>query len=299
MILVCLGLAYTLHGQDQNDLFFRLNYIEAAKLYKHLVRNPDSSFFHTQISENQATQEIGHYLQISPMGESFNYALKTISPIHIQLLNNGLDHSILVKDTLGHVVSTAQVFLNNRFLPFDARTKTYRIKLNPKKGLLEVKTTSHSDFFELQMNGLKQPGIFISYKRFRYTRLGRIVSWPFRILGSPFVYVASNLKRRHWDPPFQSLFTRHQPLNGYIALSKPLYKPGDTLQMKAYVTTPKGRPLRSKLQLEIVEKWGDPVFRKIINPKKPGVYLFDWRLDDTLDIDEDYGIALTHANHKR
>ena len=300
LILALTLMASILFGQSPYVRFFRLHPREADYLYHHPAKKPDSTFFHTPISPTQAEHEMGHYLKVSPFGESAYVTLYTNSPIRVQVLNNRHDLSILVKDTLGQNLSSAEVFLDQKKIRYDSVTQSFHCKRSPKTGVLEVRIPSHSTYYELERQGRKTP-ILAPYDRFASTSVGRLITWPLRVLSTPVRYVARSIRARHWRLPWKHWFSRNynRELQGYIALSQPIYRIGDTLKMKAYVTAPGGRPLNAKLELNIAQRWPKQVLNKTIEPEKPGVYIFDWPLADTLDIDRDYYISITHPGHEQ
>lgn len=80
---------------------------------------------------------------------------------------------------------------------------------------------------------------------------------------------------------------------GYMITDKPMYKPGDTLNMKAFLTYPKnGRPIRRRARFTITESGQNFTFSKKIKPVSPGAYVFKWAIPDTLKIDRNFNLNL-------
>jgi hypothetical protein len=301
LILSCLFTSTILYTQHAPELFFRLTANEAAQLYHEVVPSPDSSYFHTPISEKQAKQETGHYLRVNLSGESYEASLYATNNIRVELLNSQHDFSLLVKDTLGNNLPAAQVFLNKRSVPFDPKTQNYHLKRAPKEGFLEVKIAQDIAYYKVEPTGRKISGLVTSYNRFKYTRIGGIVTFPFRFLGKPIKYLITNIRRGNWISPKEFFFRRkYRLLQGYIAFSQPVYRLGDTMRLKAFVASPKGRPLKRNLTFTIAERYlDDPALVQKISPEKPGSYIMEWPLMDTLTIDEDYSVAIAHPRHKK
>ncbi|GBL34919.1 hypothetical protein EMGBS15_05140 [Filimonas sp.] len=83
---------------------------------------------------------------------------------------------------------------------------------------------------------------------------------------------------------------------GYIITDKPVYKPGDTLNFKAYLRDPKnGRPIRRKTKLTISEGMQNFSFSKKIKSSTPGAYLFTWPIPDTLKIDRNFNLNIQYT----
>lgn len=299
IFIVLLGCALNLSGQQNLLQFFRLKATEAAYLYQNSQKQPDSTFFHTPITKTQAEQEPGHYLQVLIRGESVDVALKSTAPIQVQVLNNHQDLSILVKDSLGGQLPDVQVLLGKKELRYDPETQAFRIKSSPKERILEIKSPAFSAYYTLVRNGRKSIAILTHYRRFSTSQVGRFVTLPIKVVQAPIAYVVRSIRSNRWVLPWKYWFPKkyNRDLEGYIALSQPVYRPGDTLKMKAYVTTAKGRPLTGSISLKLTTPhWSKKVVEKKIKPERPGVFLFEWPLSDTLEIDEEYYIHLYKGN---
>ena len=300
IFIAMLGCALNLSGQQNLLQFFRLKATKAAYLYQNSQKQPDSNFFHTPITKTQAEQEPGHYLQVLIRGESVDVALKSTAPIQVQVLNNHQDLSILVKDSLGGQLPDVQVLLGKKQLRYDPETQSFRIKSSPKERILEIKTPTFGAYYTLVRNGRKSVAILTHYRRFSTSQVGRFVTLPIKVVQAPIDYVVRSIRSNHWIFPWKYWFPRksNRDLEGYIALSQPVYRPGDTLKMKAFVTTVKGRPLKAGIDLQLSQHWSKQVLTKKIKPERPGVYLFEWPLSDTLEIDEDYKLELFRQNRR-
>lgn len=299
IFIVLLGCALNLSGQQNLLQFFRLKATESAYLYQNPRKQLDSTFFHTPITKTEAEQEIGHYLQVHIRGEFVDVALKSTAPIQVQVLNNHQDLSILVKDSLGRQLPDVQVLLGKKQLRYDPETQSFRIKYSPKERVLEIKNPAFSAYYTLVRNGKKSIAILTHYRRFSTSRVGRFVTLPIKVVQAPIVYVVRSIRSHHWSLPWKYWFPKkyNREPEGYIALSQPVYRPGDTLKMKAYMTTAKGRPLKGGIGLQLTTPhWSKKVVEKKIKPERPGVFLFEWPLSDTLKIDEQYLIHLSKGN---
>lgn len=280
------------HGQNLIQ-FFRLTASEAKQLYQNHKQRPDSTFFHTPISKKQAEGENGPYLKVVLLGESADVSLHSNYPFQVELLPNDDDLSILVKDSLGRKLSEAEVLLGSKKITFDPKTQTFHSKRSPKTRLLEVKVQQHRAYFEVYRNGHKPFPLLYRYDRFTRSRIGHIVTWPLKIVHEPIRYISRGIRSRYWPMPWKSWFSqKHKNLGGFIAFSKPIYRPGDTLKMKAYVSNGKGRPLNRNLNLSITQRRNTTVYEQKLKAERPGVYVFEMPLSDTLEIDQQYNLEL-------
>lgn len=296
LTLFCFG--QNVHGQNIIH-FFRLTEPEATQLYQNHNQKPDSTFFHTPISKNQAEGENGSYLKVVLLGESADVSLHSNYPFQVELLPNDDDLSILVKDSLGREMSEAEVLLDRKKVVYDPKTQTFHGKRSPKTRLLKVKVQRYSAYFEVYRNGYKPFPLLYRYDRFTRSRIGHILTWPLKIVHEPIRYVSRGIRSRYWPMPWKYWFSqKHKNLDGFIAFSKPTYRPGDTLKMKAYVASGKGRALNRKLNLSITQRRDKEVYEKKLKAERPGVYIFEMPLSDTLEMDKQYNLELAINEHK-
>jgi len=85
-------------------------------------------------------------------------------------------------------------------------------------------------------------------------------------------------------------------LDGFIAFSKPVYKKGDTLRLKAWITNKFGKPHTRPKELEISYRDKGTYKRlkpEVITPTSPGNYLFELVLPDTLPMDTRYRVSFS------
>lgn len=82
---------------------------------------------------------------------------------------------------------------------------------------------------------------------------------------------------------------------GYLINDKPVYRPGDTLRVKAFLTHPlTGLPFKNRATFTIYEPMQNFVYTKKLKPVSPGAFVFDWKLPDTLKIDRSFQMAFNY-----
>jgi hypothetical protein len=83
-------------------------------------------------------------------------------------------------------------------------------------------------------------------------------------------------------------------IHGYMITDKPLYKPLDTLRMKAYSLDSKGKAMKQKAILRLIDLNNSKTIfiKKIANASK-GAYLFTMQIPDTLKTDRTYQLQLS------
>ena len=115
-------------------------------------------------------------------------------------------------------------------------------------------------------------------------------------LGNEYTLMHYNFNEGYRPTPESSTTPQTSGISeGYIITDKPLYKPGDTLNLKAFLMDPKnGRPIRRKTRLTISEPMQNFSFTKKIKRSTPGAYLFKWQIPDSLKIDRTFNLSLQY-----
>lgn len=77
--------------------------------------------------------------------------------------------------------------------------------------------------------------------------------------------------------------------SGYLINDKPVYRPGDTLRVKAFLTNPlTGLPFKRRAEFTISEPMQNFNYTKKLKPVSPGAFVFEWKIPDTLKIDRSF-----------
>ena len=260
---------------------FRISDEQARHLYQRGLHAARPDFFRQVVdsfpTDNPVRRRLppGYYLEAYAAGAQLVYELRTVADREVRVLDNQVDLTLVVRDSLGRLLPTAQVAVAGRSLPFDAATQTYRRANGGRPGLVAVTLAGRTTFHPLnQTFGGGRP---------RYQPDSR--PWPGRawrrvVFGFPLGYLTRPVQQlvnelRHASSvstglvgllrsPFnedvrddrQSNRERrrdeHQDRNGgdiaaapgtrfgrwasYVATSQPRYRPsGDTLRLKARV----------------------------------------------------------------
>lgn len=89
------------------------------------------------------------------------------------------------------------------------------------------------------------------------------------------------------------------PSPGYLIFDKPMYKPLDSLRMKAFLIHPdKGYPIRKKVKVTVSEPLSNFTYTKKIKSISPGAYTWQWKIPDSLKIDRSYQVQLSYKKHQ-
>lgn len=265
---------------------YRLSADEVKRFYQKGAGVVDESFFHTLYDSYAAytvyPEQIphGHYLFAYASGPDLAYELKSINPYSVKLLPNQQDLVVLLHDSLGQVLTGAQVKVGGKKVPYDATTQTYRLPKYKKNGLLEVRYGGFVGY-EYVTNTSKGP---FSFRRLPYTR-------PFYYLWKPVQDVVHSIKYEQsgWVRSVVSVFDDYyrnydnEKYTGYVATNKPKYQPGDTIRYKAFILMKNGRPYRRNAWLQLYTKGK---YRQLqpLTPYRPGAFSGELVLHDSLNL---------------
>ncbi|PHN03299.1 alpha-2-macroglobulin family protein [Flavilitoribacter nigricans] len=301
--LLCSG---TLFSQpDLPTYVFSISAQQARYFYQHpydsldlgTLRAPIDSFLYTF---EEQEREPGHYLYVQPQLEDLEIELRSYYAYQLTPRNNDRDLALELVDAEGRLRPDADIQLGKRRIPYDPDTRTYRRKNWHRDGLLTVSIDRDTLFYELSGNSVQ--GLFT--RKLHYWTRSRVGYWltaPVRWAKRTYFYFRRGFGWGEWDfyhNPFQ--FLKGRPgFRGYVATNQPLYRPGDTLMMSAYLTNNRGKPWSRPVAMRITSQ--DPtsyrsriIVDSLMRPREPGRVEFIWPLKDTLPLDRVYRINFWH-----
>ncbi|MHC2990791.1 hypothetical protein OB13_04045 [Pontibacter sp. HJ8] len=289
------------HLRSPYTYIYRITDGEALKIYQKGPKAVTSAFFHTAVDSFAIGKAYstplpqGHYLYMHAEGPDIVYWLETKSRLQAQLLHLQPELALLVHDSLGQVVPDAQVLVGKKRIPFDSKTKTYRLSKSPKKGVISVTHRGYTFYEELAAAEMPV------YKP----------AWWLRILHTPPIRYAwrpvSALYRSiRWQEPqgwvrwvfavFSLDYRREKEskYKGYLVTNKPLYQPGDTVRYKAYVVNANGRAVQEEAQLVVYNYQTKRKKLAEMRPYRKGAYEGWFILHDSINLklDAEYSLFL-------
>lgn len=257
----------------------------------------------------EKTLPTGYYLFVYAYEHTLQAEMHSVAPYEVHLLNNETDFQAVVHDTLGQPIKDADLRLKKRKVSFNPKSQTYKINKTNKEGWLTVTYKGFTSYHQIEKER----------KNARLRRIGRKILWfpPVRIISYPIRAVVHGVKDiihsikdgypRGFVYRLFGLFDKEEysrnhwknQKEGYMVLNKPMYRPNDTLKMKAVILDRKGRPYQKPVQLILDHN------EKIITTLKPqnklGVYTFELPLSDTLKLKLDghgYSLKLKSISKK-
>lgn len=282
---------HNLSGSRQSSAYtyiYRINVKETSLLYHSDMDELQEKHLHTRVDSfvtGTATAPAlkpGNYLFVQARGNRLEAELKTIDDLQIKLLNNNRDLLIAVHNKNGQLIKDAQVFTGNRKVPYDDIFKVFRIPKKRRAALITVNHQGTLHFLPLT----KRPVNF--WRRLSYSFPLRYVVQPVRKLFNPRFRYHRNRDYFYGPAAYEKKFA------GFMVFSKPRYKPGDTVKLKAWVATKAGKPVNRPLLLRLTDNHFDTdSILTTIQPYRPGGYEYSFVLKDSLDLTLDADHLLT------
>lgn len=280
---------------------YKISNDEVKTLYKNEDSAVPEQYFHTLTdfyptdSAYRKKLPAGHYLFIKSVAGKLDCELESVNNLEMHILNNNRDLLLVFQDTSGAEIKSLNPKVKKRTIRFDEKLNAYRISKTNKQGFVYAGHEGHLNIFSIKRR----------YNNTLPARTKRRVlgTFPINILVSPVTYtvqsVKSLIKYQRIDPPRIYYRARNvfEPKNhsGYVVLNKPEFKPGDTVKLKAFIVTKKGKPVQKKLSVHL--SGYSPRFNKNmgeISPYRKGAYVFEFVLNDSLklSLDKNYTIYL-------
>ncbi|MGB8192198.1 MAG: hypothetical protein WCF67_09780, partial [Chitinophagaceae bacterium] len=216
--------------------------------------------------------------------------LYTTRGLDAKIINNEHDLFVAVHTPQGNLISNAIVFLDDKRLSYNDRSHSYGPVKHKK--VHEIKVEHNSVLYTFPIETQKFGGYHTSWlKKLTY-------AFPLKYLFNP-----GRIKRSYGYARFYHGATIYEcGFQSYLVFNKPVYKPGDTVHLKAFVQTAKGKPVNRPLLVRICDNYfvTDTIL-VTIKPYRPGGYEYEFVVNDSLDLtlDDEYLITLEELNSRK
>lgn len=266
----------------------------------------DSTYMHTLI-DTFPTDSIynkplstGHYIKTCVRGSQQRTEYTYVPSFAVMLLNNDTDFRVQLYDLQGNIITDADVKLKSHKLKYDKKTHCFVKKKSNSKGLLTVTIQGNTAYYLIEKS-IRTPALIRGLNTALY-------SVPLKYIWIPVSFVVrlpiDGVKSIHRGYPqgtiyrTQNLFSE-KTYRGYMVFNKPIYRPGDTIKVKTYITNQKGKPLNKPLDLTL-NNHQKKITLKEITPYTKGAYEYEFQIDDSLNLklDKVYNLSLNKKkNH--
>ncbi|MBN2893235.1 MAG: hypothetical protein JXL97_15295 [Bacteroidales bacterium] len=250
------------------------------KFKKDILTNLVDSF--PTDSQFNKTLDVGYYAFVNTQEGYLQYNVYTESDILVYSLVNNRDIIFKIYNKDGKLVDNAKVFIKNKKVKFDEKTKSYLFSKGKKNGLVKIEYDDKNYYYTLsEENTWKYNyyrGFRNSVRNFNYK-----ISGFFSCLFNP--YYCDDLSE-----------------NSYLVFNKPKYKPNDTVKFKAFITNKNGKPYDKQLDVWVDQYSYSPT-KKIgeVSSYRDGAYSYEFVLADSLNlkVDNTYYVTLQTPKGRR
>lgn len=225
----------------------------------------------------------GNYVRVSVEENKLSYSEWVVDNLYVKKIPS--DRFIVcLYDTLGNIISNAEVKRGNRKFQFDDKTQTYSLSQVKDEEVIEI----------------QHQGVFHYYSIENYQDYYNNSSF-FKRLGWKFKRFWSNTK--YWvkgvfNPSERAVSDKY---TGFVVFNKPKYKPGETVKIKAYLAKKNGSRYNKKVGIRLRNQYNyyssslnvDTLLAEL-TPYQPGMYTYEFQLNEGLDLllDTDYYLSL-------
>lgn len=233
----------------------------------------------------------GHYLKARVENARLHLQYMPVMPLQLQVLNDKKALHLMVFDPQGKAIPDAAITLDERPLVYDTESKTYHAPHRRRGDLVEISYQGQRNWYSLSKNGQQRnfrkvySWVFnlptLRLISWRLYRLGITIAHPYRFLDMP----------RNWWNRFvwrsRTLYNPETRYRSYVAFNKPIYRQGDTVRAKFVLLKRKtGAPVIKEIKAFTHNRDGKRLDIPLQHPR-PGVYLIDWALTDSLKLQLD------------
>lgn len=266
------------------------HFIQTDSIPVDMFFTPDPDYIFGADTAYKAALPAGNYVFIYADDNRIAADLISKSNLFIYTINNGKRVQVEVRDSNENYIDNAKVFAGRKPANYNAGAHNYIIQQkDPGNILIKVYTPADTAFTEIESKEDQYTSTAMQHwKNIKKTAVVRTANWlPSKITGI-FQHKAK----------YNSYGTTGR---GYTLFNQPKYKLTDTVKLKSFIVTKKGKPLRKPLDLFLKEKNYDNKKQWLgrISPVSPGSYIYSFPLSDTLVYDTYYTTSFENNKHQR
>lgn len=273
--------------QSAELLVYRIPADSAERYLK--GHQPDPAGFYNQPpfvtwTRDHAKEElpIGHYLIFNLRKHELHFEYFNQTSFLVRPVNSNTRLRLEVRDSLGGLIPDARGWINGREMPWQPRINGFEVPLKkPDGALVRITVRNDTSFTRLTEDDEDDYRYGQEPAGFRYSGLWRTLRWPV-------------VKVRQLAA---TIFRREMPnrAQAYMLFNKAVYRPGDTVLLKAYIIRGNKKPMTGPmgLQLSYSDKQGyQYIDLGILHHTYPGSYPAFFVIGDTLPADRDYTVTM-------
>ena len=255
--------------------------------------NPDENMLQTFVTsyarnEKEPSLLRGNYFIAGADENNLVFSDYTVDDLNFKIIP-GEQMKLCLYDSPGNIIRDAEVKCGSSKLKFDKTTNTYNTNKVKDGQIIEVNNKGVLHYIEIEKK-----------ESYRYYSNSNLFKKSWRTIKWKWLGLKRNISGlfNPDDRPVRDKYT------GFIVFSKPKYKPGETVKLKAYMTDYKGKlyntPVDIRLHGDYYSDKTDTTLVKNLSPYRPGMYQYEFKLTDSLnlELDNDYIVALKTKNKK-
>ncbi|MEM7368278.1 MAG: carboxypeptidase-like regulatory domain-containing protein [Bacteroidota bacterium] len=304
----------TSRSSSFHTYIFRLTEEEASSLYTNGI---EESYLHSLqdsfLTDSGLTKSLprGHYLFAHIELNQLILELHTVSQLQFQIIDNQRDLILVVHDSVGNIIPDAEVLISNKQIPFDSHLQAYRLAKSRKEGLLRITYQGYTDIYHVSaekgaatLKTVLRSIVFTIPIRWIWRPPVQFVRGIAGSIGSGYGkgWIGSLVRLFNGSAAYNALYKYENRKDlaygesSYLITNKPIYRPGDTVRVKAFVMKKKGRKLRRNVPLTLIGPFGQhrsSRFLAKLSPYRAGAYTYEFVLHDSLNLQLDQGYTLS------
>lgn len=228
----------------------------------------------------------GNYMIVTSEGNELNITDHTVDNLYFKIVPSER-MMLCLYDSLGNIIDNATVKCGSKTLHYDKKTKTYNTESVKDEQVLEINNSGVYHYIEIE----KQNSYYSAYKR----NIFKTAWWKMRGLWFSLKDRVNYIFNPE-DRPQRNKYT------GFIVFSKPKYKPGETVKLKAYMAGYNGTPYNKPVDIRLSNYYPAKIDTVLTNlsPYRPGMYEYQFKLSDSLNLklDNGYTVSLETKNKR-
>lgn len=238
-----------------------------------------------KVGEQVPTLERGNYVEVGVTGNQLVYNELTIDDLYAKIIPSD-KFVICLYDSLGNIISDAEIKRGASKLKYDKETQTYYTSKVKDEQAIEIAHNNVYHYWEVTNDRY----YFESDNFFESTWNKTKSTWNYVMYGFKDLFRPSYRPAR-WK------------YNGFVVFNKPKYKPGETVKFKANLTKLNGEPYNKPVNIRLEGRnngSGIDTLLVRLDPYRPGMYSHEFKLTDDLGLrlDERYTIYLVTDDKK-
>lgn len=237
----------------------------------------------TFVSKYNAGEDIpslsrGNYVLVKVIDNQLNYTEHTVDNLYAKIVPSE-KFIICLYDSLGNIINDAEIRKGSSELKYDKETQTYSANKAKDEDIIEIAHNGVFHYLEIE------DGQYHDNYNFLESTWSKM-KWRWVGLKNGIKYIFNPSER-----PAKQKYT------GFIVFNKPKYKPGETVKLKGYLSEYNGKRYDKPVGIRLLGSHDsfkiDTILTKL-EPYRPGMYSYEFKLTDDLDLmlDKGYSISL-------